>query len=88
MDKFTNSRSLMSLNEFLDKIYQVEKIKTFLFFIFLHAELTGLQIKNKFFPSFCNSNRYELIETYTDSLYMAISEEKPDEIIRPDRRLL
>ena len=86
MDKFINNRSFKSLNEFPGQIYQVEKIKTF-----LSSCTPNLQCCNfdyKFCSYFYNPNRYELIDTDTDSFYMAISEEKLDEISRPERRLL
>ena len=61
------------------------------FFILQYAKLTMLQflkLKYNFFSSFCDPNKYELIEMDTDSLYMALSEEKLDKIIRPEMQSL
>ena len=38
------------------------------FFIFQFAKLTMLQLKYYRFSSFCDSNKYELIEIDTDTL--------------------
>ena len=58
------------------------------FFILQYAKLTMLQLKYYFFTSFCKANKYELIEMDTDSLHMALSEEKLDEILRPEMQPL
>ena len=47
------------------------------------VQLKMLQIKYCFFSSFCDPNKYELIEMDTDSLYMALCAEHFHEIIRP-----
>ena len=52
--------------------------------ILQYAKLTMLQLKYNFFSTFCNKNKYELIEMDNDSLYMALSEEKLDKIIQPE----
>ena len=83
------------MNELPEQIYEVEMSKTRIehkepiivgFFILQYAKLTMLQLKYNFFSPFCDKNKYELIEMDTDSLYMALSEEKIDEIIRPEMR--
>ena len=72
MERFINNRPFKSLNELSDQIYQVEKIKTF----FYHPARRTYNVANyKFFSSFGNPNRYELIETDTDNFYLAISDE-------------
>ena len=58
------------------------------FYILQYAKLTMLQLKYNFLSTFCNENMYELIEMDTDSLYMALIEEKLDEIIRPEMQSL
>ena len=47
-----------------------------------------LQLKYNFFSTICDKNKYELIEKDTDSLYMALSEEKLDKIMRPEMESL
>ena len=94
VDKFINNRFFKTMNELPEQIYEVEMSKTRIehkepiivgFFILQYAKLTMLQLKYNFSP-FCDKNKYELIEMDTDSLYMALSEEKIDEIIRPEMR--
>ena len=82
VDKFINSRFFKSLNELPDQIYELELSKTHIkhkepiivgFFLLQYAKLTTLQLKYNFISSFCDRNKYELIEMDTDSPYMALS---------------
>ena len=77
MDRFINNRFFKSLNELKDQIFEVEMSKTrnehkepiiVGFFILLYAKITMLQLKNIFLSSFCDTNKYELIEMDTESL--------------------
>ena len=77
MDRFINNRFFKSLNELKDQIFEVEMSKTrnehkepiiVGFFILLYAKITMLQLKNIFLSSFCDINKYELIEMDTESL--------------------
>ena len=97
VDKFINNRFFMSLNQLPEEIYEVELNNTRIihkepliidFFILQYAKLTMLQLKYNFFSTFCDKNKYELIEIDTDSLYMALSEEKCDKIIQPEMQSL
>ena len=97
VDKFINNKFFKSLNELSQDIYEVELNKTRIihkepiivgFFILQYAKLTMLQLKYNFFSTFCDKNKYELIEMDTDSLYMALSEERLDKIIRPEMQSL
>ena len=81
------------MNELPEQIYEVKmsripiehKEPIFVgFFILQYAKLTMLQIKYNFFSSFCDPNKYELIEMDSNGLYMALSEDKDDEIIGPE----
>ena len=90
-----NNRFFKTINELPEQIYEVEMSKTSIehkepiilgFFILQYTKLTMLQLKYNFFSPFCDKNKYELIEMDTDSLYMALSEEKIDDIIRPEMR--
>ena len=47
-----------------------------------------LQLFNNVFTLFCDPQKYELIKMDTDSLYMALSEEKAEDLIRPETELL
>ena len=53
----------------------------------MQAKLTMLQLNYNSF-SFCNPNKHELIETDTDCLYMALSEENLEKISRPEMQFL
>ena len=95
VDKFINNRFFKTMNELPEQIYEVEMSKSRIdhkepiivgFFILQYAKLTMLQLKYNFFTPFCDKNKYELIEMDTDSLYMALSEEKIEDIIRPEMR--
>ena len=97
VDKFINNRFFKTLNELPEEIYEVEMSKTPIehkepinvgFFILQYAKLTMSQLKYNFFSTFCDKNKYELIEMDTDSLYMALSEERLDKLIRPEMQSL
>ena len=89
-----NERNFKNLNVLPSSVYEVEMVKSeviqkesiFVGFFFLqYAKLTMLQLFNNFFQLFCDSQKYELIEM--DSLYMALSEHKGEELIRPEIKL-
>ena len=56
-------------------------------FILQYAKLTELQLFYKFSEQFCDPQKYELIKMDTDSLYMALSEEKVADLIRPEMKI-
>ena len=58
------------------------------FFILQYAKLTMPQLFYNFFQLFCDSQKYELIKMDTDSLYMALSEDQVEELIRPEMKLM
>ena len=77
VDRFINNRFFKYLNELKDQIFQVEMSKTRIqhkepiivwFFILLYAKVTMWQLKNIFLSSFCDTNKYEMIEMDTESL--------------------
>ena len=97
VDKFINNRFFKTLNELPEEIYEEEMSKTRIehkepiivaFFILQYAKLTMLQLKYNFFSTFCDKNKYKLIEMDTDSLYMALSKERIAKIIRPEMQTL
>ena len=58
------------------------------FFILQYAKLTMLQLFYNFFQLSCYSQKYELIEMDTDSLYMTLSEDKVEELIKQEMKLM
>ena len=54
-------------------------------FFVQYAKLTMLQLVYEFFDKFCDPSKYGFIETETDCLYLAISQETILEIITSDR---
>ena len=58
------------------------------FFILQYAKLTMLQLFYNFFQQFCGSQKYELIKMATDSLCMSLSEDKVEELMRPEMKLI
>ena len=78
VDQFINNGFFKSLNELKDQIFEVRMSQTRFenkepiivgIFILLYTKITMLQIKNIFLYSFCDPNKYELIEMDTDSLH-------------------
>ena len=45
-----------------------------------------LQIYYNFFKKFCDTDKYEELEMGTDSLFLALSEEKLEDVILPEKR--
>ena len=97
VDKLVNERNFKNLNVLPSSIYEVEMVKSEVnhkepiivgFFILQYAKLTMLQLFYIFFQLFCDSQKYELIEMDTDSLYMALSEDKIEDLIRPEMKLM
>ena len=96
MDNFINNWFFKSLNEMPGQIYELEMRKTHIkhkkptFFRFFSSITPNLQCCNKynFFFSFCDPNKYKMIEMDIDNLYMARSDDKLDKIIRPEMQPL
>ena len=45
-----------------------------------------LELYYIFFKKFCDTDKYEELETDTDSLYLALSEENLEDVILPEKR--
>ena len=97
VDKLANKRNFKNLNVLPSSIYEAEMVKsevtpkepiTVGFFILQYAKLTMLQLFYNFFQLFCDSQKYELIERYRHSLYIALSDDKVEELIRPEMKLM
>ena len=56
------------------------------FFILQYAKLRMLELYHNFFEKFCDTDKYEELEMDTDSLYLALSEEKLEDVILPQKR--
>ena len=55
------------------------------FFILQYAKLK-IELYYNFFKKFCDTDKYEEFEKDTHSLYLALSEEKLDDVILPEKR--
>ena len=56
------------------------------FFILQYAKLRMLELYYNFLDKFCDKNKYVEIEMDTDSLYLAMSVAKVDELVSPNRQ--
>ena len=45
-----------------------------------------LELYYSFFKNFCDTDKYEELEMDTDSLYLALSEKKLEDVILPEKR--
>ena len=45
-----------------------------------------LELYYNFFKELCDTDRYEELEMYTNSLYLALSEENLEDVILPEKR--
>ena len=79
-----NNKLFKRLNFITDQLYQVEIVKSEVehrepiivrFFILQSAKLRMLELFYKFPKKFCNTEKYEELETDTESLYLDLSEE-------------
>ena len=87
-------RSLEMLNE---DFYEIEKSKAKIkldlpnqigFFVFQYAKLRMLQFYHDFLVRFIDPSDFELIEMDTDSLYLGLTAEILEDLIRPEMRLI
>ena len=90
-----NSKMFKRLNHISDQLYEVELVKSEFelrepilvgFFILQYAKLRMLELYYKFLKTFCDTDKYEELEMDTDSLYLALSEEKLEDVILPKKR--
>ena len=82
-------------NFITDQLYKVEFVKSKIerrepiivaFFFLQYAQLRMLELYHKLFKTFCDTEKYEELETDTDSLFEALSEENLEYIILPEKR--
>ena len=90
-----NSKLFKRLNHITDQLYKVELVNSEIehrepiivgFFILQYAKLRMLELYYNFFKKFCDTDKYEELEMDTDSLYLALSEEKLEDAILPEKR--
>ena len=83
------------LNHITDQLYEVELVKSEIkhrepiivgFFILQYEKLRTLELFCNFFKKFCDTDKYEEREVDTDCLYLALSEEKLEDVILPKKR--
>ena len=83
------------LNHITDQLYEVELVKSEIeqrepilvgFFILQYEKLRMLEIFCNFFKNFCDTDKYEEREMFTDCLYLALSEEKLEDVNLPEKR--
>ena len=89
------SKLLKKLDHVNNSLYEVELAKAQIenkeliivaFFILQYAELRLLQLYYNFLTRFCDVNKFEELETDTDSLYLALAEKQMVDCIRPEMR--
>ena len=82
-------------NHITDQLYEVELVKPEIehrepiivgFFILQNAKLRMLELYYIFFKKFSDTDKYEKFEMNNDSLYLALSEEKLEDVILPEKR--
>ena len=82
------------LNHITDQLYEVELVKTEIehrepiivgFFILQYAKQRMLEFYYNFFKKFCDTDKYEELEMDTDTLNLALCEEKLEDVILPEK---
>ena len=90
-----NNKLFKRLNFITDQLYEVEIVKSEIehrepiivgFFILQYAKLRMLELCHNFFKKFCDTQKYEKLETDTDSLHLALSEKKLEDTIFPEKK--
>ena len=89
------SKMLKRLNHITDQLYQVYAVKSenehkepiiVGFFILQYAKLRMLELYYNFLKKICGTDKYEELETDTNSLYLALSEGILEDVILPKKR--
>ena len=83
------------LNHITNQLYEVELVKLEIehrepiimgFFILQYAKLRMLELYYNFFKKFCDTDKYEELEMDTDFFYLALSGEKLEDVVLPEKR--
>ena len=92
-DQAINRKKFKRPNHITDHLYEVELFKPEIeqrepkivgFFILQYAKQRMLELYYIFFQKFCDTDQYEELELDIDSLYLALSEEKLEDVILPE----
>ena len=90
-----DSKVFRRLNHVTDQLYEVELVKPEIehgkpiivgFFVLKNAKLRMLELYYNFFKKFCDTDKYEELEMDTDSLYLALYEEKLEDVSLPENQ--
>ena len=90
-----NSKMFKRLNHITDQLFEVELVTSEIehrepiivgFFILQYIKLRMLELYYNFFKKLCDIDKYEELEMDTDSFYLALSEEKLEDVIVPEKR--
>ena len=89
------SKLFKRINHITDQLYKVKLVKSEIehrepiiegFFILQYAKQRMLELYYNFFKKLCDTDKYEELEMDTDSPYLALSEEKLEDVILPEKR--
>ena len=99
-DEKTNSaiisKMFKRLNHITDQLYEVELVKSETehrepiivgFFILQYAKLRMLDLYYNFLKNFCDTDMYKEPERDANSIYLALSEEKLEDVVLPEKEL-
>ena len=90
-----NSKLFKILEDLNNSLYEVELAKADIehkepiivgFFILQYAKMRMLELYYNFFTRFCDVNKFEELETDTDSLYLALAEKGLEDCIGPEMK--
>ena len=90
-----DSKMFKRPNHITDQLYEVKLVKPEFehsepiivgLFILHYAKLRMLEPYYNFFKKFCDIDKCEEIEMDTDSLYLALSEQRLEDVILPEKR--
>ena len=90
-----DSKMFKNLDHVNTSLYEVELAKAQIehkkptivgFFILQYEKLRMLELYYNFLTKFCDVNKFEELETDTDSLYLALAEKELEDCISPEMR--
>ena len=94
-DSAISSRMFKQPNHITHQLYEVGLVKSEIehrepiivgLFTLQYAKLRMLELYYNFFKTFCETDKYELLEMGTDSLYLALSKEMLEDVFLPEKR--
>ena len=93
--KHVNDRRFHALSQLSENAYEVEKFKSTICldlpvqigcFVYGYAKLHMLRFYHEVLDHFVDRSDFELVQINTDSLYMALSKDSLEAVVRPDQR--